>query len=69
MKTCISLYSFWQAVRNGRLTHFEAIDKAKELGLDAVDFTVVLGVKQGGVSDKLVNRLVNHRTYLRTCIS
>jgi len=37
MKTCISLYSFWQAVRNGRLTHFEAIDKAKELGLDAVE--------------------------------
>ena len=37
MKTCISLYSFWQAVRNGRLTHFEAIDKTKELGLDAVE--------------------------------
>ena len=40
MKTCISLYSYWKLVKAGGFTHFDAIDKTKELGLDAVEIQV-----------------------------
>lgn len=40
MKTCISLYSYWKAVKAGTLDHYQAIDKTKELGVDAVELQI-----------------------------
>ena len=40
MKSCISLYSYWKLVKKGEFTHFQAIDKTKELGIDAVEIQV-----------------------------
>lgn len=40
MKTCISLYSYQKLVKAGKLTHFEAIDKTKEFGMDGVELQI-----------------------------
>lgn len=40
MKTCISLYSYWKAVKTGTLDHYKAIEKTKELGVDAVELQI-----------------------------
>lgn len=37
MKFSVSLYSFFNAIRNGELTPLECIAKAKELGFDAIE--------------------------------
>ena len=37
MKTCISTYSFDRLLREGTYTHFNAIQKIKDLGMDAVE--------------------------------
>lgn len=39
MKIGVSSYSFSQYIRNGKLTQFSAVAKAKELGFDAIEFT------------------------------
>lgn len=39
MKTCVSSYSFSGAVRDGRFTQLTLIEKAKEMGFDAIEFT------------------------------
>lgn len=38
MKISVSSYSFYSAIRKGVITPFECIDKAKELGFDAIEF-------------------------------
>ena len=40
MKTCISLYSYWKVVKTGVITHYEAIEKIKALGMDAVELQI-----------------------------
>lgn len=39
MKISVSSYSFSQYIRDGRLTQFSCIAKAKEMGFDAIEFT------------------------------
>lgn len=43
MKISVSSYSFMQYIRAGKLTQFETIAKAKELGFDAIEFTTIDG--------------------------
>ncbi len=38
MKYSVSVYSFMQYINDGRLTPFSCIEKAKELGFDAIEF-------------------------------
>ena len=38
MKFSVSSYSFWQAIRAGKMTQFDCVAKAKELGFDAIEF-------------------------------
>ena len=38
MKTAVSVYSFYQAIRAGRLTVMQCIAKAKEMGFDGFEF-------------------------------
>lgn len=40
MKSCISTYSYFQLYRGGDFTHFDAIDKTRELGCDGVEFVL-----------------------------
>ncbi len=37
MKFSVSLYSFWSAIRTGKMTSQDALQQAKELGFDAVE--------------------------------
>ena len=39
----VSSYSFDQAIRAGKMTQFDCIAKAKEMGFDAVEFTEIAG--------------------------
>lgn len=39
MKFAVSSYSFGQYTWSGRLTTFGCIEKAKEMGFDAIEFT------------------------------
>lgn len=43
MKISVSSYSFMQYINDGRLTQLTAIDKAKELGFDAIEFVDIDG--------------------------
>ncbi len=43
MKISVSSYSFMQYIRDGRLTQLTAIDKAKEMGFDAIEFIDIDG--------------------------
>ncbi len=40
MKTCISTHCFARLIRNGKMNHFDALEKIKELGVNAVEFVV-----------------------------
>lgn len=40
MKTCISSYSFSRLLREGKMTYFDVIEKTKELGFDAIEFSI-----------------------------
>jgi len=42
MKTCISSYSFSKLTNAGAMTHFEMMDKVKELGIDALEFSTIV---------------------------
>ena len=37
MKFSVSLYSFFSALRAGEITLLECVDKAKEMGFDAIE--------------------------------
>ena len=39
MKISVSSYSFSQYIREGKLTQFDCVAKAKEIGFDAIEFT------------------------------
>ena len=39
MKISASTYSFMGAIRDGRMTQFDCIAKAKEIGLDGIEYT------------------------------
>lgn len=43
MKISVSSYSFSQYIRAEKMTQFETIAKAKELGFDAIEFTTIDG--------------------------
>lgn len=43
MKISVSSYSFAQYVRDGRLTQLTSIDKAREIGLEAIEFIDIDG--------------------------
>ena len=48
MKLSVSSYSFQQAIKAGKMTQFDTIAAAKEMGLNAIEFidlTPVYGVK------------------------
>ena len=38
MKISVSSYSFRQYIRAGKMTQFDCVAKAKELGFDAIEF-------------------------------
>ena len=38
MKISVSSYSYYQAIRDGRLTLEQTIDKAHEMGFEAIEF-------------------------------
>ena len=40
MKSCISLYSYWKAVLEKKINHFQVIDTIKALGIDAVELQI-----------------------------
>ena len=39
MKIAVSAYSFSQAIWRGEMTQADAVEKAKEMGFDGVEFT------------------------------
>lgn len=43
MKISVSSYSFYQYIKAGKLTQIDCIEKAKELGFDAIEFTDIDG--------------------------
>ena len=43
MKVSVSSYSFSQYIRAGKMTQFDTVAKAKELGFDAIEFTDIDG--------------------------
>ncbi len=43
MKLSVSSYSFSQHIRQGKMTQFDTIAKAKELGFEAIEFTDIDG--------------------------
>ena len=43
MKLSVSSYSFSQYIRQGKMTQFDTIAKAKELGFEAIEFTDIDG--------------------------
>ncbi len=43
MKISVSSYSFSQYIRAGKMTQFETVAKAKELGFDAIEFITIDG--------------------------
>ncbi len=40
MKSCVSTYSYFRLYQQGIYTHFDAIDKTKELGCDGIEFVL-----------------------------
>jgi len=42
MKTSVSSYSFAQYVSSGKMTQFDCVSKAKEMGFDAIEFTNII---------------------------
>ena len=43
MKISVSSYSFAQYIRSGKMTQLDCVEKAKELGFDAIEFTDIDG--------------------------
>ena len=48
MKSCISLYSYSKAIKAGTITCFDAIDKTKEFGMDAIELWLDVSVLPEG---------------------
>ena len=40
MKTCISSYSYHKLLNAGKMSYFDVIEKTKELGFDAIEFSI-----------------------------
>jgi len=40
MKTCVSSYSYSKLLRSGKMSYFDVIEKTKELGFDAIEFSI-----------------------------
>ena len=43
MKTSVTTYSFQQYINAGKMTQFDTIAKAKEIGFDGIEFTDLPG--------------------------
>ena len=41
MKTCISSYSYHRLLSSGQMNYFEMMDKTKELGIEAIEFSTI----------------------------
>ncbi|NLD87872.1 MAG: sugar phosphate isomerase/epimerase, partial [Clostridiales bacterium] len=70
LKTCISHYSFIRLINSGKMNYFDVVDKVKELGLDAVEFsefteefkTIENAIKLREYADKVGLPIVSHCT-------
>lgn len=56
MKFAATTYSFMQYIRQEKMTQFDCIAKAKELGFDAIDFTELI-VPEGCTKEEYAQRL------------
>ena len=43
MKLSVSSYSYRQQIKAGKMTQFDVVAKAKEMGFDGIDFTELDG--------------------------
>jgi len=43
MKISVSSYSFSQYIKAGKMTQFDCVKKAKEMGFDAIEFINIVG--------------------------
>ena len=61
MKTCVSLYSYWKPVRLGQMDNYEAIDRIKALGMDAVELLMLDdAVPAGETMQSYAKKLYEH---------
>jgi len=52
MKISVSSYSFSQYIREGKMTQFDTVAKAKEIGFDAIEFTDLIVNPEVGTNDQ-----------------
>lgn len=52
MKISVSSYSFSQYIRKGKMTQFDTVAKAKEIGFDAIEFTNLIVNPEVGINDQ-----------------
>ena len=52
MKISVSSYSFSQYIREGKMTQFDTIAKAKEIGFDAIEFVNLIADPNVSVNDQ-----------------
>lgn len=61
MRTCVSLYSYWKPVRLGQMDNYEAIDRIKALGMDAVELLMLDdAVPAGETMQSYAKKLYEH---------
>lgn len=61
MRTCVSLYSYWKPVRLGQMDNYEAIDRIKALGIDAVELLMLDdAVPAGETMQSYAKKLYEH---------
>lgn len=60
MKTCISTWSFHTLIAEGKLNHFEVIEKTKELGVMATELVLDDNPPDGSTPRDFALRLVEH---------
>ena len=61
MKSCVSLYSYWKPVRLGQMDQYEAIEKIKGLGIDAVELLMLDdAVPAGETMQSYAKKLYEH---------
>ncbi len=61
MKTCISTYCYWRLISQNQMTYMDAVDKIKELGMDAVEICVFNdAVPKDKTLRQYVKELVTH---------
>lgn len=69
MKISVSSYSYSQYIRAGKLTQLTAIDKAKEMGFDAIEFTDIDGAEDINLQKENAAKLKEHADSLDMVIN